>query len=197
MIGFAVHPSKKWQAGRAVFVSVSAFVAILAMILTEDAPFWRVVRDKPAYGVAAVLFLFFSLILISKLQHILTVPLILEFTEKAIIDHRRAEARVIPYSLIEVFSPNPDELFSRDPKVIELRPKAGIEDFVRISCRLRMGRSGDKPSYTEDFVFVERIVIPDIETRQKILSRLREKISRFELLEQDDGTGFGDDETNF
>ncbi len=195
MIGFEFHPSKKWQAARAVFASVFVFVAIVVMIFTEEKPA-EIFSQKPALFFAGVAFLVFSLILIAQLHRVLSTRFVLEFTEKAIIDRRKRRVREIPYSLVEIFSPEPQELFSQEVSIAEARAKLEMEEFISVSCRLRIGRLQDDQSVSDDFVFFEKVQTPDFEMQKRIVDLLRAKISRFEQLVQDDDIGFGDDETN-
>ncbi len=193
MIGFEVHPAKKWQAARAAFASLFTLLAIVVMIGTEANPS-VIFSDKLALLIAGLVFLVFTLILLAQLYYILSIRFVLEFTETAIIDRRRRRARKIPFTLVEIFSPEPQELFSPELAIAEARAKLDIEEYISISCRLRNGTSAD--GNIDDFVFFERVRTPDFEMQKKIVDHLRSKISRFELLIHDDDIGFGDDETN-
>jgi hypothetical protein len=186
MIGFEVHSSRKWQAARAVFASIFAFVAVMAMIFTAEKP-EQIFTEQPALLFAAFLFLVFSLVLTAQLYHVLTTRFVLEFTDDAIFDRRRRLVRVIPFSSIEIFSPSPEEIFSLEASLAEARARLGMEEYISINCRL---------SSDEDFIFFEMVQTPPFEMQKQIIARLRNKISRFEFLDQDDGSGFGDDETN-
>ena len=166
------------------------------MIAVDDIPPRDLFSIKPAWFLAAVLFLLFTLVLLQTLLRILQTRFVLEFTEDSLIDRRSRRRREIPYSLIEIFSPSPEELFNVESAFFEARAELDIEDFVTIACRLRPGRNADPDEVTGDFVFQEFVEIPSLEMQAKIVSRLRAKILRFDHLETDDGVGFGDDETN-
>lgn len=195
MIGFELHSSKKWQAARAAFVSVFAFVAICAITfsdVSESKSLLDILMQQPALGIAALLFLIFSIMLMAQLYRVLTTRLVLEFTDSAIVDRRRRRVQMIPYSAIDVFSPLPEELFPTAELAAKLRDELGLDEFVSISCRLRVRSATDD----EGFVFFEKVKTPAYEVQKQIIARLRDKISRFEDLVYDDGTGFGDDDTN-
>ncbi|MDX9732401.1 MAG: hypothetical protein RBT63_11570, partial [Bdellovibrionales bacterium] len=56
----------------------------------------------------------------------------------------------------------------------------GIEDYLHIQIRFRSAQRGkEKPKV---FIFFERIEAPSFEMQERILSHLRNKIVRFELL---------------
>lgn len=198
LVGFRFHTEAKWKAARAFAVSAFILVATLAMFFSSQEPLSLIEKTKtqPALVFAILLFLFFTVLLGIQLFHILRTPLILEFSEDAIIDSSRLRRRRVPYSLVEIFSPVPEDLFRPDPRIATMRNELGIEEYVSVSCRLRDGRDGDDSEVTSDFVFFEKVETPSFEMQQKILERLRSKISHFDLLIQDDGSGFGDDETN-
>lgn len=192
-IGFEFHSSTKWKAARAAFASLFVFAAISAMVIADEKPPEQLLSEKPAWFFADVLFLIFSLVLIAQLVRILQTKLVLEFSESAIIDRRLRRPRLIPYSLVEIFSPRPEEIFNVEPSLAEACAKLEVEEYISLSARLRPGREADPTDVTEDFVFFEKVSTPSFEMQEQIVSRLRAKIANFDNLVQDDGTGLGDD----
>lgn len=191
-VGFGFHSSKKWQLARALFASVFVFFALSVVIFSEGKPVAETFEGHPAWFLAFGLFFIFSLILMIQLLHATRSEFVLSFGEDGLIDRRRLKPRFIPYSSIEIFSPDPEKIFRVDPAIAEVRAKVGIEDFVTISCRLKRD---SEAGAVADFVFFERVATPQYEMQQLIVARLREKIAKFDLLIYDDGEGFGDDET--
>lgn len=169
-LGFEFHSSRRWQAGRDFAVSLSVFVVILTMILSDDIAMSQMWREKPAWLFAAAIFLIFSLSLGSQFIRIWRTRWVLEFTDQEMIDRRYRKARVIPFKKIEIFSPKPDSLFEADLQ---------LQDFVTISCRLY--------GADEDFVFFERIRPVARETQALIVDRLTSKIENFAQLFDDMG----------
>ena len=142
---------------------------------------------------AAALFLMFSIVLTAQLIRVLQTRLVLEFSENAIVDRRNRKARSIPYSMVEIFSPRPEEIFIVEAPLAEARAQLNIEEYVSISARLRPGREDDNDATTEDFVFFEKVQTPSFEMQEKIVVRLHAKLKNFDNLVHDDGTGLGDD----
>ena len=194
-VGFGFHSSKKWQVARALFASVFVFAALSVVIFSEAKPIGETLEAHPAWFLAFGLFFIFSLVLMVQLLHTTRSEFVLSFDNDGIVDRRRLKTRVIPYSAIEIFSPDPEKLFREDPTIVEMRAKAGIEEFVTISCRLK---PDSEAGATADFIFFEKVATPSFEMQQLIVARLRDKISTFDLLIYDAGEGFGDDsdETN-
>ncbi len=195
-VGFGFHSTKKWQLARALFASVFVFFALSVVIFSEGKPVQETFEAHPAWFLAFGLFFCFNLALLVQLLHATRSEFVLSFGEDGLIDRRRLKPRFIPYSAIEIFSPDPEKLFREEPSIAEMRAKAGIEDFVTISCRLK--RDSDAGS-TADFIFFEKVATPTFEMQQLIVARLRDKIATFDLLIYDlDGSGLGDDgdETN-
>lgn len=178
-IGFGFHPSKKWKLVRPLVVALLVALTLSFFIASEATPLAETWDRHPGWFVALGIFLILSAVMLVQLVHVLNSPLALVIGESGLHDHRRLRSRFVPYDTIEIFSPEPEKIFDVSPLSEEFRAEAGIDDFIAISCRLDpKSQAGSK----EDFVFFERIEIPQPEMKAKIVSALREKISKFDLL---------------
>lgn len=178
-IGFGFHPSKKWKLVRPMLVALLVALTLSFLIVSERAGLSDTWDRHPGWFVALGIFLIFAGIMLVQLLHVLKTPLVLVIGETGLHDHRRLRPRFVPYETIEIFSPEPEKIFDVSPLSEEFRAEAGIEDFIAISCRLD---PKSQAGSSEDFVFFERVEIPQPEMKSKIVSSLREKISKFDLL---------------
>lgn len=174
-VGFAFPKSKLLQTILQVLVSTLVLVVLIVMIATEPQPVGVLLREKPAWFFAAVLFFIFQTISEFQLIHVLKAKHVLEFGERSMVDRRRLRPREIPYEAIEIFSPEPDRLVSTDPR---------MRDYIAVSARLR---DAHPAAAAGDFVFFEKVAPLDAVAKTEVIARLRASGITFGRLIDDQG----------